>query len=372
MNVRLAFLPLTDAAPLVVARERGHFDRHGLDVELLRQASWASVRDLVQTQRVEAAQMLATMPLALAAGTAHARIDVVTALVLSLNGNAITVSTNLYGDLERIDADGANDPARAGSVLRVLIDRRRALGKPRLCFASVFPTSTHAYALRDWMAAAGIDPDEDVRMVVIPPPRMVESLASGLIDGCCVGEPWNSRAVCEGAGRILLAGYDVWPHAPEKVLGVRRDWLEANRDTHACLVAAIVEAGEWADDPANRREVARLLSLPQYVDLPEDVIAGSLGGRPAGSLAERPDFHVFSRRHANFPWLSDAEWLLAQMRRWGHLPEATDAAAFAASVYLPGEFRGALAGSAYPMPAADRKPGDLSLASQGQAPFESR
>ena len=344
MTVRLAFLPLTDAAPLVVAKERGYFERHGVDVELQRQASWASVRDLLQTRRVDGAQLLATMPLALSAGAAHAQVDVVSALVLSLNGNAITVSGNLYNDLARIDAKAVCDPARTGYLLKALIEQRRALGKQRLCFASVYPTSTHACLMRYWMAAAGIRPDDDVRMVVIPPPRMVESLASGLIDGCCVGEPWNSRAAFEGAGQVLLTGFDIWNNAPEKVLGVRREWLEQNRDVHARLLAAIVDAAAWADEPGNRADVAALLSLPQYVDLPEDVIAGSLLGRPADSDRHLPDFHVFSRYAANFPWLSQAEWYVTQLMRWGHLPMDTDIRGLVERVYLPGEFQAAMAG----------------------------
>lgn len=299
MTIRLSFVPLTDAAPIIVAKELGYFRRHGLDVELSRETSWASIRDKLQTGMVDGTQLLASVPLSLSLGITHAKIDMVTGLVLSLNGNAITVSRTLYQDLQRTGLLDGGSPAQVGKALKALIDQRRALGKPRLCFASVYLTSTHHYMLRYWMASAGINPDTEVRFVVIPPPRMVESLDSGLIDGCCVGEPWNHRAVHEGAGYILLTSYDVWNNAPEKVFAVRRDWLEKNRNTYVELSVALIEAAIWIDAPKNRREVASILSGSQYLDVPEDIVACSLTGTVlgAGSASARhlPDFHVFNR-----------------------------------------------------------------------------
>jgi nitrate/nitrite transport system substrate-binding protein len=283
------------------------------------------------------------MPLSLSLGITHGKIDVVTGLVLSLNGNGITVSRTLYQDMERTGLLDDGSPARAGKALKALIDHRRALGKPRLCFASVYLTSTHYYLLRYWMAAAGINSDTEVRFVVIPPPRMAESLESGLIDGCCVGEPWNHRAVHEGAGHILLTGYDVWNNAPEKVFAVRRDWLELNRSTYIDLSAALIEAAAWIDAPGNRREAASMLAQPHYLNVPEDIVACSLTGQMLGeastSARQIPDFHVFNRYSANFPWLSHAEWFLTQMIRWGHLSPTINIREAAAGVYLPEVYR---------------------------------
>jgi nitrate/nitrite transport system substrate-binding protein len=342
-TVRLSFVPLTDAAPLIAARELGYFRRHGLDVELSRETSWASVRDKMQTGMVDGSLLLASMPLSLSLGITHGKIDIVTGLVLSLNGNGITVSRTLYKDMDLTGLLGDGSPAGAGQALKAVIDHRRALGKPRLCFASVYLTSTHYYLLRYWMAAAGINADADVRFVVIPPPRMAESLDSGLIDGCCVGEPWNHRAVHEGAGHIVLAGYDVWNNAPEKVLAVRRDWLQSNRSTYVDLSAALIEAAAWIDSPENRREVASMLAQQHYLNVPEDIVACSLTGQMLGETStparQIPDFHVFSRYTANFPWLSHAEWFLTQMIRWGHLAQGIDIREAAAGVYLPDVYR---------------------------------
>lgn len=360
MKVRLAFLPLTDAAPLVIAREKGFFSAHGLDVELSREASWASVRDKVQTGLVDGAQMLATMPLSLSLGVAHGAIPMVTGLVLSLNGNAITLSENLLDDLRQTgELDEPASPMQVGRALRNLIDRRRALGKARLCFASVYQTSTHGYALRYWLAACGIHPGRDVRMVVIPPPRMVEALSSGLVDGCCVGEPWNHLAQQEGVGRIVLTSFDVHHNMPEKVLAVRRDWLEDNDEPHQRLLMALIEAASWIERPGHLDEVVDILSQPGYVDVPGDVLRHSLAGE-VGATAMSPSrpvphFHVFSRFAANYPWRSHARWFLTQMIRWGHVPADTDVRAVAEAVWLPGVYRRAGAALELDCPRLDCK-----------------
>jgi nitrate/nitrite transport system substrate-binding protein len=188
---------------------------------------------------------------------------------------------------------------------------------------------------------------------------MVESLDSGLIDGCCVGEPWNHRALHEGAGQVLLTGYDVWNNATEKVFAVRRDWMDKNRDAYIRLSMALIAAAAWVDAPEHRRRVASILSQPQYLNVPEEIVACSLSGKVPGEspapARELPDFHVFSRYAANFPWLSHAEWFLIQMIRWGHLPADTDIREAAARVYRPDIFRKAADELGLPAPSADRK-----------------
>ncbi|KAA9129821.1 ABC transporter substrate-binding protein [Marinihelvus fidelis] len=360
MKLRLAYLPLTDAAPLVVARELGFFRRHGLDVTLSREASWASVRDKMQTRAIDGAQMLATMPLSLSLGVTHAPIPMVTAFVLSLNGNAITFSESLVNDLRQSSGlqPGAA-PAAVGRALKSLVEKRRTLGKRRLCFASVYLTATHAYALRYFLAASGIHPDHDVRLVVIPPPRMVEALSSGLVDGCCVGEPWNHRAQQEGVGRIMLTSFDVHNNMPEKTLAVRQDWLQSNQAAHHNMLMALLEAGRWIEDPDNLDELVALLARPEYVDLPASVLRHSLAGEIAPTLdAPRravPGFHVFSRYTANYPWCSHAQWFLSQMVRWGHVAPDIDIPAVAREVYLPGVYRQAAEDLGFEVPRLECK-----------------
>ncbi|MEN7341898.1 MAG: CmpA/NrtA family ABC transporter substrate-binding protein [Pseudomonadota bacterium] len=375
-ELKIAYVPLTDAAPLIVAKEKGFFAAHDLDVQLIQEQSWASVRDKLQTERVDVAQMLASMPLALAAGASYTPMDLTAGMVLSLNGNAITVSSQLYSDMERtglLHDDAIYGPGRA---LKAVVELRKSLKKQPLCFASVFPTSTHYYLLRYWMAASGIDTDNDIRFVVIPPPRMVEALQSGLIDGCCVGEPWNHHAVSEFAGQIILTGFDIWHNAPEKVLAVRTPWLEANRDIYTRLIHALLEAGACCDASGHREEVSLLLSDARYLDVPTSVIQHSLAGRIC-DVAHRtvrtvPEFHIFNRYSANLPWPSQATWLLDQMMRWQQLPENIDVDKIARRVFRQDVFReaAALAGVSCPPDSIhpdhpETHPDDIDLGSRG-------
>jgi nitrate/nitrite transport system substrate-binding protein len=278
----------------------------------------------------------------------------VTALSLGLNGNAITVSEALYRRMA--EADPAN-PASAHALAGV-IAADRAAARPPLTFATVFPYSSHSYQLRYWLATAGIDPDRDVRIVVVPPPQMAASLARGQLDGFCVGEPWNGMAVADGSGRVVTTGYAIWNNAPEKVLGVTEEWAEQNPVTHRAVVTALLQAAIWLDEPANRAEAAALLARSVYVNAPEAVLrAGLIGPFRCGpdDVRALPDFHVFHRYAANFPWRSHALWLLAQMVRWGQLPRGTDLHAAAAAVYRPALYREAAAALGIAAPAVDLK-----------------
>ncbi len=213
-RLRLGYIPLTDAAPLVVALENGHFERFGLDVSLSRQPSWATLRDKLGIGHLDGAHLLAPMALACSLGVEGVPQRLVTALSLGLGGNAITVADNLYRDMQ---AAAGGQPVTAQALASV-IARRRAAGADPLTFATVYPTSNHTYLLRYWLAAAGIDPDRDLRLIVVPPPQMVQRLKQGDIYGYCVGEPWNTLAVRDGIGCIVATGHDVWnncwPWAP--------------------------------------------------------------------------------------------------------------------------------------------------------------
>lgn len=309
--LQLGFIPLTDCAPLVVAREQGFFAEFGLDVTLSREPSWANIRDKVVLGVLDGAQMLAPMPLAITLGLSGRREPMVTAWQLSLNGNAITVSDALFQAM-----------AATSGGLKAVIAARQAHGQAPLTFATVFPFSMHAYQLRAWLAAADIDPDRDVQLLVVPPARMVDQLRAGLIDGFCVGEPWNSVAVEQGLGHILATGYDIRPDSPEKVLGVRQAWAEQHPDTHRALLQALLAAARWLDQPDHRRQAATLIARPEYVDVAEDIALLALEGRLRYHPGEEarvslPRFHVFHQDEANRPSHADAAWMLAQMQRWG-------------------------------------------------------
>ncbi len=339
--IRLGFMPLSDCAVLAVAEGRGFFRRHGLDVVLCREASWATLRDKLAAEALDGAQLLAGMPLAAAVGIDPVAAPTLTAFSLGLNGNAITVSQALWARMVAADPLAAARRATTAQALRAVIDADRR--RPPLRLAMVYPFAPHNYELRYWLASAGIDPDIDVRLSVVPPPRAVDALATGTIDGFCVGEPWNSVAAARGLGRIAITSYDLWHNSPEKVLAVRRDFAEGQPERHRALLRALLEAAAWTDDPTHREELAALLADERYVGAPAALLAGSLAGvlrlDAAGALAALPDFHVFHRYAANFPWTSHGVWLLVQMLRWGQLDAAVDVRAAAAAVYRPDLYR---------------------------------
>ncbi|MFM1891123.1 MAG: hypothetical protein RLZ44_200, partial [Pseudomonadota bacterium] len=252
------------------------------------------------------------------------------------------------------------DTARGSAqALRQVIEQDRLAHRPKLSFAVVFPQSSHNYLLRYWMADAGIDPDADVRLTVVPPPQVGHYLRAGLIAGYCVGEPWNTYAVSEGLGRTLITSYDIWNNHPEKVFAVTRIWAQSNPNTHQALVMALLEACAWLDDPANRPEACELLSQGRYVNAPVDVLEQSLTGTLQFSSDEQPraapDYNVFQRYAANFPWRSHALWFLAQMQRWGQLDATVKPEAVAKAVYRPEVFRAAADALGLPYPEVDYK-----------------
>ena len=358
-QLTLGFIPLTDCAPLVVAREKGFFERYGLDVALSKETSWANIRDKLAIGVLDGAQLLAPMVVASHLGLGPVDRPVVTSLSLDLNGNAITLSEALFQRLRELDPEAMRQQPVSAEPLRRLIEADRAAGRPPLTFATVFPYSSHNYALRYWMAAAGIDPDNDVQLIVIPPPQMVSRLRQGAVDGYCVGEPWNAVAVQEGLGRVVATGWDIWRNGPEKVLGVNQEWAEQYPETHLALVSAVLDAARWLDQPANRLEVVELISQSRYVNAPPDVVRMSMMGTFQYAYNEfprsRPDFNVFHRYAANFPWRSHALWFLTQMLRWGQIAQAVDLLEVASAAYRPEVYREAAQRLGVAAPARDYK-----------------
>lgn len=357
--LRLGFIPLSDCAVLAVAAEKGFFRRHDLDVSLSREVSWANIRDKVAVGALDGAQMLAGMPIAAVTGVDRVAQPLITAFSLGLNGNAITVSLDVWSRMVRSDPRSASARPASAASLRPVVEEERRAGRPPLRFAMVYPFAMHNYELRYWLAAGGIDPDRDVQLVVVPPPRMVEALERGAIDGFCVGEPWNSLAVERGIGCVVVTKTELWNNSPEKVLAVTESFAARRPDVHRALLRALIEAARWADEPANRPEVAAILAQPRYVGAPESVLAESLCDRlvrePGGASAPVPGFHVFHRYAASFPWTSHAMWLLGQMVRWRQLAIPVDIATTAHAVYRPDLYREAASDLGVSAPLVDVK-----------------
>ena len=358
-RLTLGFIALNDCAPLVMAREAGFFAAEGLDVTLSREASWAAIRDKVALGLLDGAQMLAGMPIASTLGVGAPPHEMVTALSLGLNGNAITISSALYERMQAADPEAMSARPCSAAALRHVIEADRAAGLAPLTFGMVHPASAHNYQLRYWLAAAGIDPDRDVRLIVVPPARMVANLQAGRLAGYCVGEPWNQMAVRAGLGHAVITGYEIWNNAPEKVLGVTREWAEAYPRTHRALIRALVRTAAWLDGHDNREAAAEAIAAPEYVDAPVEVIRRTFTGRfcyrPGAAPRPAPYFNVFHRHAATFPWRSHAMWFIAEMLRWGQLGEAIDVAATAAGVYRPDIYREAVAPLGIACPDRDHK-----------------
>jgi ABC-type nitrate/sulfonate/bicarbonate transport system substrate-binding protein len=343
--LRIGITPLTDSAPLVAAHELGLFGRHGLLVQLSVEPSWANIRDKLAAGLLDAAHALAPLPLAATLGVGPLQRPMLTALSLGLGGNAITVAAPLFDELRRADPAAMEAPATRGRALARWLAARRKAGARPLRLATVFPVSMHAYELRYWLAANGIRPDRDVELPVVPPPRMVESLEVGAIDGFCVGEPWSAVAAQRGTGVVLLTKHDVWQNAPEKVLAVNASWAEANEEAHLALLCALLEAAHWCEQPGNRDALARLLAAG-WVDAPESALRASLAA---------DGFHRFARFAATFPWRSHAAWIVTQMLRWGQLEKAVDVREAAAAVVRGDLYREAARELGVPCPAEDEK-----------------
>lgn len=359
VRLQIGITPLTDCAPIAVAAERGYFEREGLQVELSREPSWANIRDKLAAGALDAAQMLAPMPLAATLGVGPVQQHVVTALSLGLGGNAITLSRVLWSQLEALDSRAGEHPLRSGRALARCVEERRARGTAPLRLGTVFPVSMHSYELCAWLAASGLAPDRDVRILVVPPPRMVAALERGVLDGFCVGEPWNTLAVQRGSGVVATTKHELWNNAPEKVLGVRLEWAERNPELHRALLRALLEASRWCDEPENRAPLADLLAQPRYVGVPAAVLAPSLTGSfsrgAVSAVSEATAFHAFHRHAANFPWRSHAVWMLCQMLRWGQIEKPIDLRRVAAEIYRGDLHREAAADLGIACPSSDEK-----------------
>lgn len=346
-TIHAGFIPLLDCAPLVIARELG-FDREfGVSLRLHREVSWANIRDKLDMGVLDCAQMLAPMPLAATLGLGRPVQPVIAPMVLSLNGNAITVSNRLYDEMLTADAEATSTGGmRAAEALADVIRERQKSGRELLTLGMVYPFSAHNYDLRCWLASAAVNPETDVNLAVVPPPLISNSLKAGRVDGFCVGAPWNSVSVAAGDGVIVALKEDLWPASPEKVLGICEQWADANREQVSVVIAALYAACRWLDDDGNKEKAARLLSRPEYVGVPEDILLPLLQGTipmGRGQARENANVVIFSKGNANAPLPADAVWFLTQMIRWGQTREPFPIQAIAERVYRPDLFLSATA-----------------------------
>ncbi|NAX20440.1 CmpA/NrtA family ABC transporter substrate-binding protein [Vibrio sp. V39_P1S14PM300] len=357
-DLKFGFIKLTDMAPLAVAYEKGFFEDEGLYVTLEAQANWKVLLDRVIDGELDGAHMLAGQPLGATIGIGT-QAQVITAFSMDLNGNAITVSNDTWQQMKPHipkQADGKPQHPIKADALKPVVSSFRDKGKP-FNMGMVFPVSTHNYELRYWLAAGGIHPGyyapktgdnsgqlkADVLLSVTPPPQMPSTMEAGTIQGYCVGEPWNQQAVFKGIGVPVVTDYEIWKNNPEKVFGVSKAWAEKYPNTHIRVVKALIRAAHWLDahNNVNRAEAVSLLAKSEYVGADAEVIANSMTGTfeyEKGDKREVPDFNVFFRHNATYPYYSDAIWYLTQMRRWGQIPQAKPDAWYmdiAKQVYRP-------------------------------------
>ena len=353
--LRIAFLPLTDAAVLAVARERGFAEEEGLNLDLVRTTSWATLRDRLLFGQVHAAHMLAPLAVAVTLGLSQQAAPLAAPYKLNVNGNMLVMATEFA---QALDPDVA---ARLDDPLGTAHDFAAAIGlwRRKPVIGVVHRFSSHAVMLRYWLASAGVDPDRDVLLRVVPPSLTVEAIRAGEIDGFIAGEPWGSAAVDAGLAEAVAIGERIWRRGVEKVLTFRAPWLEENPDSVDRLLRALVRSAAWCDERGNHEALAHLLSNPRYVDQPADLILRALSGGIVPRLGmaplQMPDFMLFSREATPFPWRSQALWIYSQLVRWKMVEHTAENAAKAAAMFRPDIFRRALAHSDVPLPGASMK-----------------
>ncbi|MFT4632451.1 MAG: nitrate/nitrite transport system substrate-binding protein [Candidatus Pseudothioglobus sp.] len=339
-ELKFGFIKLTDMAPIAIAYEKGYFEDEGLYVTVEAQANWKVLLDGVIDGKLDGAHMLAGQPLAATIGYGT-EAHIVTPFSMDLNGNGITVSNEVWAQMK------ANMPMENGKplhpikadYLKPVVEKLRGEGKP-FKMGMVFPVSTHNYELRYWLAAGNIHPgfyaphkgdnsgsiNAEALLSVTPPPQMPSTLEAGTIHGYCVGEPWNQQAVFKGIGVPVITDYEIWKNNPEKVFGMSKEFTEKYPNTTVRIVKALLRAAKWLDenDNANRPAAVKILAQSNYVGADYEVIANSMTGTfeyEKGDKREVPDFNVFFRHFATYPYFSDAVWYLTQMRRWGQISE---------------------------------------------------
>jgi two-component system, oxyanion-binding sensor len=358
--VRVGFIPLVDMAVLVAAAEQGFARREGIRLQLIKDVSWSNIRDRLAFRQFDAAQMLSPMPIASQLQLGSNPYPCFTPFALGRGGNAITLSVELYREMQAAAGfDGSEGALANGLALKQVVEQRRQSGRKPLVFAMTYPFSSHNYEFRFWLAAAGINPDTDVTMTIVPPPLTVDAMTARAIDGFCVNAPWNMIAVEKGVGRMVATKADIWPSAPEKVLGVSPEWAEENPETLSRLIVALDAAARWCDDRQNHGALADMMSDPAYVGVPSELILRLLSGQltvdPDGRTRQVANYLTFNDQSANFPWISHALWIYSQMVRWGQVAFDVAGLSQVQAAYRPDMYREVLGNLGRSVPSIDSK-----------------
>jgi two-component system, oxyanion-binding sensor len=358
--VRVGFIPLVDMAVLVAAAEQGFARREGIRLQLIKDVSWSNIRDRLAFRQFDAAQMLSPMPIASQLQLGSNPYPCFTPFALGRGGNAITLSVELYREMQAAAGfDGSEGALANGLALKQVVEQRRQSGRKPLVFAMTYPFSSHNYEFRFWLAAAGINPDTDVTMTIVPPPLTVDAMTARAIDGFCVNAPWNMIAVEKGVGRMVATKADIWPSAPEKVLGVSPEWAEENPETLSRLIVALDAAARWCDDRQNHGALADMMSDPAYVGVPSELILRLLSGQltvdPDGRTRQVANYLTFNDQSANFPWISHALWIYSQMVRWGQVAYDVAGPSQVQAAYRPDMYREVLGNLGRSVPSIDSK-----------------
>jgi nitrate/nitrite transport system substrate-binding protein len=332
-QIRIGIIALTDCSSIVIAYEKGFFKQHGLEVTISKEASWAVIRDKLQLGENHATHMLYGMPYASTMGLFGAPVKpMIIPWAINYNGQAITLSSELKDKGIRSPGD-----------LKKLLDEEKAAGKSPRTFAMTFPPGTHAMWIRYWLGAGGINPDKDVSLITIPPPQMVANMKVGKMDGFCVGEPWNARAIADKIGFTVTTTQTLWLNHPEKVCAFTAEFAEKNPKTVKAVLKALHQSSVFIDKLENRPEVAEIVSRPSYINCPKEIILGRLLGKydygDGQGEHEDKDYMRFYERGVNFPWKSHGIWWLSQFRRWGMVKEAPDYQKIVDQVHRPDIYR---------------------------------
>jgi nitrate/nitrite transport system substrate-binding protein len=326
-DMKFGIIALTDCSPIVIAHEKGFFQKYGIRSTVSKGANWAAIRDSLSNGDIQATHMLTGMPIASTMGLLGSpKVPMVIPWMLNRNGQSITLKAALKGKVQA-------DP----KALKPLVDEAKAAGSP-MTFAMTFPPGTHAMWTRYWLAAGGIHPDKDVALIVIPPAQMVANMKVGKMDGFCVGEPWNARATADGIGYTGLNTQDIWKDHPEKVCAFTAEFAGKNPKTVKAVLKALHEASAWLDDLANRPEQCEIVSRPTYINCPKELILGRMQGHydfGDGRTREDPYYMIFSQRNCNYPQPKYAVWWLTQFRRWGMVDGPPDYEGVASQVMRP-------------------------------------
>lgn len=347
-EVKIGFIPLTDCAPVVMAAVKGFDRKYGLRIQPSKEASWAAVRDKLVNGELHAAHVLYGLIYGAHLGIGGPKKDMAVLMGLNRNGQAITLSRQLV-------AKGVRD----GQGLAKLIK-----AEPReYTFAQTFPTGTHAMWLYYWLASLGVHPFREVKVITVPPPQMVANMRVGNMDGYCVGEPWNARAILDGIGFTAATSQDIWPEHPEKVLGTTAEFVARYPNTARAMTMAVLESARYCDLPGNRLEVAKTIADKAYVNTQVDVIAGRLQSEYADGLGRKwKDAHAmkfYDDGAVNFPYLSDGMWFLTQHKRWGLLKEHPDYLAVAKQINRLDLYKEAATQTKTPLPRSEMRTSKL-------------